>query len=102
MTLPPSTVPTHAIPVGEIPGEVFRLYETTLGREPDAAGFNFWIGQMNNGMSLQTVEGHFVASPEFQATNTGKLNDSHVTALLDLARKRQAEPVDLTDDKGDA
>ena len=29
---------------------------------------------------------------------TGQLNDSHVTALLDLARKRQAEPIDLADD----
>ena len=29
---------------------------------------------------------------------TGKLNDSHITALLELARKRQAEPIDLADD----
>ena len=30
---------------------------------------------------------------------TGQLNDSHVTALLELARKRQAEPIDLADDR---
>ena len=30
---------------------------------------------------------------------SGQLNDSHVTALLELARKRQAEPVDLADDE---
>ena len=29
---------------------------------------------------------------------TGQLNDSHISALLELARKRQAEPVDLADD----
>jgi hypothetical protein len=29
---------------------------------------------------------------------TSQLNDSHVTALLELARKRQAEPIDLADD----
>jgi hypothetical protein len=29
---------------------------------------------------------------------TGQLNDSHITALLELARKRQAEPIDLEDD----
>ena len=29
---------------------------------------------------------------------TGQLNDSHVTALLELARRRQAEPIDLADD----
>ena len=32
---------------------------------------------------------------------TGQLNDSHITALLELARKRQAEPVDLKDDGED-
>ena len=32
---------------------------------------------------------------------TGQLNDSHVTALLELARKRQAEPIDLADDETD-
>ena len=26
------------------------------------------------------------------------LNDSHITALLDTARRRQAEPIDLADD----
>jgi hypothetical protein len=30
---------------------------------------------------------------------TGQLNDGHVTALLELARKRQAEPIDLADDR---
>jgi Terminase small subunit len=29
---------------------------------------------------------------------TGQLNDSHITALLELARRRQAEPIDLADD----
>ena len=29
---------------------------------------------------------------------TGQLNDSHIAALLELARKRQAEPIDLADD----
>jgi len=30
---------------------------------------------------------------------SGQLNDSHLTALLELARKRQAEPIDLADDR---
>ena len=32
---------------------------------------------------------------------SGQLNDSHVTALLELARKRQAEPIDLADDQAE-
>jgi hypothetical protein len=30
---------------------------------------------------------------------TGQLNDSHVTALLELAKRRRAEPIDLVDDE---
>jgi hypothetical protein len=29
---------------------------------------------------------------------TGALSDSHVSALLELARRRQQEPIDLEDD----
>lgn len=29
---------------------------------------------------------------------TGVLNDSHVAALIEIARRRQAEPIDLADD----
>jgi hypothetical protein len=30
---------------------------------------------------------------------TGQLNDGHIAALLELARKRQQEPIDLADDR---
>ena len=30
---------------------------------------------------------------------TGQLRDEHVTALLELAKRRRAEPIDLTDDQ---
>jgi hypothetical protein len=30
---------------------------------------------------------------------TGQLNDTHIAALLDIARQRQAEPIDLVDDQ---
>jgi hypothetical protein len=29
---------------------------------------------------------------------SGAINDSHIQAVLEVARKRQAEPVDLADD----
>ena len=45
---------------------------------------------------------HSLAFPSPKAYRTlqltGQLNDSHITALLELARKRQAEPIDLADD----
>ena len=30
---------------------------------------------------------------------SGTMNDSHIAALLELARKRQLEPIDLADDR---
>ena len=30
---------------------------------------------------------------------TGQLNDSHVSALLEVARRRREEPIDLADDR---
>ena len=32
---------------------------------------------------------------------SGQLNSEHIQALIELARKRQAEPVDLADDETD-
>jgi hypothetical protein len=32
---------------------------------------------------------------------SGAINDSHIQALLEVARKRQAEPIDLADDEPD-
>ena len=32
---------------------------------------------------------------------SGQMNDSHLQALLELARKRQSEPIDLADDAAD-
>ena len=49
-----------------------------------------------NGRELARSVGMFI---DKTLQLTGQLNDSHVTALLDLARKRQAEPIDLADDR---
>jgi hypothetical protein len=32
---------------------------------------------------------------------SGTMNDSHIAALLEIARKRQQEPIDLADDSKD-
>ena len=47
---------------------VSQLYRDLLGREPDAAGLNFWVGQLNSGLATraQVAYSYFV-SPEFQS-----------------------------------
>ena len=62
--------------------EVARLYDTVLGRLPDAAGEAGWTQAINSGsMSLLQVTQGFVASTEFQAVY-GALNDSNFVQLL--------------------
>ena len=49
-------------------GSALRLYQATLGREPDPIGLGFWTGALETGtLSLPEVAQGFVASPEFQA-----------------------------------
>lgn len=40
-------------------------YETFLGRSPDSGGMNYWIGQMQAGMSIEVVDAAFLASNEY-------------------------------------
>ena len=61
--------------------EVFRLYDTTLGRLPDLSGLTNWTNMLEGGTSLQTVANGFVASAEFQA-NYGALNNTQFVTLL--------------------
>lgn len=46
---------------------VTRLYRTFMGREPDTAGYNAWVGQLDSGVSREEVFDGFAASSEFSA-----------------------------------
>ena len=73
-------------------GQAFRLYEVTLGRGPDVGGFDYWVGNLRDGMPLQTAAGYFIGSPEFQA-NIGSPNDTQfVTLLYNNALHRAPDP----------
>jgi Domain of unknown function (DUF4214) len=51
-----------------------RLYNNVLDRDPDEGGLNYWIGQINNGMSRESALINFSESNE---------NVSNVAALID-------------------
>ena len=61
--------------------EVFRLYNTTLGRDPDKAGLLGWSELLSEGTSLETVIEGFTNSPEFRQTY-GDLDNSAFVELL--------------------
>ena len=41
------------------------VYQGILGRVPDTAGWNHWLGRMRSGWSRNRVVGYFVVSPEY-------------------------------------
>ena len=44
---------------------VARLYRTFMGREPDQAGYDAWVGQLDSGISREEVFNGFAQSVEF-------------------------------------
>jgi hypothetical protein len=48
-------------------GQAYRLYQAAFNRTPDLAGLGYWIGAMDQGMSLNDVAVGFIGSDEFQA-----------------------------------
>ncbi|WP_299417847.1 DUF4214 domain-containing protein [uncultured Sulfitobacter sp.] len=54
--------------------DVYRLYQATLDREPDAAGFTGWLGRLANGEALVDIIPGFTNSQEFQNAY-GSLDD---------------------------
>jgi Ca2+-binding RTX toxin-like protein len=59
----------HASWFAEVAGQVFRLYQATLGRIPDNAGQQDWTGRIAvDGMALVDVAAGFMGSREFQNT----------------------------------
>jgi Ca2+-binding RTX toxin-like protein len=62
-------------------GQAYRLYQATLGRAPDVAGFQSWIGVLQSGQSLEQVTSGFVNSAEFQNTYGAPNNSQFVTLL---------------------
>jgi hypothetical protein len=73
----------------ELTGNVYRLYEGTLGRSPDSKGFENWYDGLvrgqdgTGGVTLQQAANAFVNSAEFQ-NNYGTLTDAEFVTQLYL------------------
>ncbi|GGX93187.1 DUF4214 domain-containing protein [Massilia dura] len=55
-----------ALDVDGVAGQAYRLYQAAFDRTPDSTGLGFWIGAMDNGVSLDSVAASFIGSDEFQ------------------------------------
>lgn len=73
---------------------VERAYLIALGREPDADGEAYWVGQIESGAQTRIgVLRNIIASPEFAAKDTDLSNADYVEGLYNnlLGRASDAE-----------
>jgi hypothetical protein len=73
-------------------GQISRLYQAYLRRQPDASGFSFWQGQRAAGVSLSGVSNAFAASNEFQSTYGSLSNDAFVDLVYANVLGRSPDP----------
>lgn len=76
--------------------DVFRLYQATLGRDPDQNGLINWSTRLADGMELTQVIGGFVKSAEFKATYGTTTNAEFVTLLYNNVLGREPDTQGLT------
>lgn len=77
-------VPTRASLMSNGPADdqVFRLYRAVFGREPDRAGFDFWVARYRSGLSLEQMADAFSSSPEFRERFGVAVSDEELIDLL--------------------
>lgn len=85
---------TLAIDVGggQNAGSVYRLYQATFDRTPDAAGLKYWISNADNGASIHQIAQGFVDSAEYRQLNPGLDPVSMINNLYKNVLSRDADP----------
>ncbi|MCL3862968.1 fibronectin type III domain-containing protein [Actinotalea sp. K2] len=71
-----------------------QSYRAYLGRAPDPVGLRNWLTHMNRGMTIQEMEGGFVASPEYYA-RAGGTRSGWVATLYRDVLGRSASPAEV-------
>jgi hypothetical protein len=69
-------------------GEVVRLYDAALDRDPDLPGAEGWLDQLDAGASLEAVAAAFIGSSEFEAKFGTLDNTAFVTQIFNNALDR--------------
>ncbi|MFC0406608.1 SdrD B-like domain-containing protein [Roseomonas elaeocarpi] len=82
---------TLHLSVDSTAAQVTRLYDASLGRDPDQGGLNYWIGQLDSGRPLQDLADTFLTSPEFQARYGNPSNQDFVQLLYENVLGREPD-----------
>lgn len=62
-----------------------RVYRNVLGRTPDQAGYDYWVGQMNRGMLRGYVMIYFSDSVEFRNKTRDGVPPGYRTETVDMS-----------------
>lgn len=73
---------------------IINSYSTYLNRGPDPVGLNSWLSEMNKGMTIQQMEGGFVASDEFYL-KSGGTDSGWVNKLYESVLDRNPSPAEV-------
>jgi Ca2+-binding RTX toxin-like protein len=71
-----------AFDIESIAGQAYRMYQAAFNRTPDASGLGYWMSQMDNGTSLESVANFFDHSSEFQSMYGATPTNSAFVNLL--------------------
>lgn len=83
-------VPVSADETSDKEAFVTRLYEQCLDREPEKAGFDYWMEALNNyTQSGASIAYNFVFSPEFQSKQFS--NEDYIEHMYALVLGRESE-----------
>jgi SpoIID/LytB domain protein len=70
------------------------LYQTAFGRQPDAAGAEYWKGIMRSGARFDDIGAHFLASEEYYQS-AGSTDVGFLTTLYRDLLHREPDPAGL-------
>jgi serralysin len=76
--------------------QVYRLYDATLGREPDAGGLKNWVSWIDSGsLTLSQAAAGFMESQEFAGRYGNPEDTAFVTLLYKNVLGREPDPTGL-------
>lgn len=80
--------------LGNTSGEVVRLYNALLGRNPDDQGFNYWVGDIlssNSNGTIQDVARAFSTSTEYNVRFGAQSEEAFINQLYNNILGRDAD-----------
>lgn len=80
-----------ALDTDGVAGQAYRLYRAAFDRESDDEGLGYWMAQLENGSSLDSIASAFIASEEFQSLYGECTDEKFINLLYNNVLDRDAD-----------